>query len=137
MRIKSAVISTLLFIFVIIILIVVFSGKNDPSRDIISASDATTGSAIFGKAIELCGVTIYQERPSQELNIIGNKDQDAVITVSSVGYSTVIYLTQGSRSTINAHLVRDKEVTIKVELIEFDGTHDGTESCKPKTIIAQ
>ena len=92
---------------------------------------------VFGEAVKLCGVTVYQEHPGQEIDIIGSNSMNAVVSVASVGYSAVTYLAPMSKTAINAHLVRGEKVTIRIELIEFDDARDGMEKCKPATVTVK
>ncbi len=95
------------------------------------------GAPLLGRVIKLCGATVYQEHPGREINVVGNKDVSSIVTVSSDGYTAVMYLPHGAKNTINAHLLRDKQVTIKVELVELDGSRDGMEKCRPEAVTVQ
>ena len=94
-------------------------------------------SPVFSEAVKLCGVTIRQEHSGQEINVIGNNAVGSIVTILSDVYSMVMYLSRGAKNTINAHLIRGKEVTVKVELVEIDGSHDGMEKCKPATVMVK
>jgi len=95
------------------------------------------GAPVLGKVIKSCGVTVYQDHPGQEINIIGNNDINSIVTISSNGYSAVMFLPSGAKNMINAHLVRGKNATIKVEPVEIDGSHDGMEKCRPEIVMVK
>jgi hypothetical protein len=95
------------------------------------------GAPLLDRVVKLCGVTVYQEHPGRGVNVISANDVNSVVTVSSNGYSAVMYLSPGAKDTIDAHLVHGKNATIKVELVEIDGSHDGMEKCRPEIVIVQ
>lgn len=98
---------------------------------------AALGAPVLDRVVKSCGVTVFQESPGQEIKVIGNDDRDSIVTIQSDGYATVMYLQLRSKNAVNAHLVRGKQVTIKVELVEIDGSHDGMEKCKPTTVTVK